>query len=305
MRDLAQSQVAIVGLGLMGGSLGGALKDRCGQVVGVARRAESIDQALARDLIGRGTSDLAAGVGEADIVVLATPVRVILQQLTEIGPLLKAGCLVMDLGSTKCEIVDRMEGLPQRIEPLGAHPMCGKEVAGIAAAEITLYEGCTFVLTPLQRTSQEAVDLGRQLVQAVGGRPLILDAERHDQLVGAVSHLPYIVSCALVAAAAEAAAADPLVWQLAASGYRDASRLAASDVTMMLDILLTNRDAVLEAVSTCEEQLEELARMLREGDEQGLRAALSAVRESRVAWERGRSSATGEAGREDSSPRRE
>jgi len=282
VKQLTQSRVAIVGLGLMGGSLGGALRGKCREVVGVARRAESIEKALAGAMIDRGTLDLEEGVREADVVVLATPVRVVLCQLEKIGPLVPPQCLVIDLGSTKREVVARMAEMPEGVQPLGGHPMCGKEVAGIEAAEDTLYEGCTFVLTPLPRTSEEALALGRALAGAVGGQPLILDAERHDRLVAAVSHLPYLLACALTGAAAAAAEADPAVWQVAASGYRDTSRLAASDVTMMLDILLTNKEAVLETVSSCQAQLGDLVNLLQAGDEEGLRTALSSIRQGRA-----------------------
>jgi prephenate dehydrogenase len=252
VRQLAEGRVAVVGLGLMGGSLAGALRGRCRTVVGVARRTETIEAALARGLVDQGTIDLASGVRQADVVVLATPVRVILRLLDEIGPLLPDGCLLMDLGSTKAQIVARMAALPAHVQPLGGHPMCGREVSRIAAADPTLYRDHTFVLAPLLRTSQEALALGRALVEAAGARPLILDPDRHDRLVAVASHLPYLLACALVGAAETTASTDPMVWDVAASGFRDTSRLAASDVTMMLDILLTNRGAVLEALGTCD-----------------------------------------------------
>jgi prephenate dehydrogenase len=282
VRQLAEGRVAVVGLGLMGGSLAGALRGRCRAVVGVARRTETIEAALARGLVDQGTTDLASGVGQADVVVLATPVRVILRLLDEIGPLLPDGCLLMDLGSTKAQIVARMAALPAHIQLLGGHPMCGREVSGIAAADTTLYQDHTFVLTPLPRTSQAALALGRALVKAAGARPLILDPDRHDRLVATASHLPYLLACALVGAAETAASTDPTVWDVAASGFRDTSRLAASDVTMMLDILLTNREAVLEALNTCDEQIRHLTRLVEARDEQGLRTMLSAIRDCKV-----------------------
>ena len=282
MKRLAEGRVAVVGLGLMGGSLAGALRGRCRAVVGVARRTETIEAALARGLVDRGTADLASGVRQADVVILATPARAILHALDEIGPLLPEGCLLMDLGSTKAQIVARMAALPGHVQPLGGHPMCGKEVSGIEAADPALYQGHIFVLTPLARTSEAALVQGCALVEAIGGRPLILPPERHDRLVAVVSHLPYLLACALVGTAETTASIDPLVWGVAASGFRDTSRLAASDVTMMLDILLTNREPVLEALEDCAGQLRDLARLVDSGDEGGLRDALAAVRERRT-----------------------
>jgi len=281
MKGLPDSQVAIVGLGLMGGSLAGALRGQCRAVVGVARREETIEQALVRGLIDRGTTDLASGVGQADVVILATPVRVIMQQLAEIGPLLSAGCLLMDLGSTKTRIVEQMARLPAHVQPLGGHPMCGKEVSGIEVADPALYQGRTFILTPLPRTSEEALALGRALAQAIGAHPLVLEPGRQDYLVATISHLPYLLACTLVSTADATVSADPAVWKIVAGGFRDTSRVAGSDVTMMVDILLTNREEVLEALETYQAQLRDLTRLVAAGDEEDLRTVLSAIRQER------------------------
>jgi len=280
---LKDARVAIVGLGLMGGSLAGALRKRgaCREVRGVARREETVEEAMRRGFINAGTCDLAEGVEQADLILLATPVRTILELIPQVGSLAPAGCLLMDLGSTKARIVEAMEALPSHLQAVGGHPMCGKEVSGLEAAEADLYQGTTFVLTPLQRTSSEALMLARELVEAVGARPLLMDAERHDRLVAAVSHLPYLLSLGLVATAEEVAAEDELVWELAASGFRDTSRLAASDVTMMLDILLTNRQAVGETLSRFAHQLNAIADLLEADDEEGLRSLMGRVQKRR------------------------
>ena len=280
---LKDAQVTVVGLGLMGGSLAAALRagGACREVRGVARRPETIAEALARGFVDRGTLDLAEGVRGADIVVLATPVRTIVELIPRLGPLLPPGCLLMDVGSTKAAIVAAMERLPAHVQPLGGHPMCGKEVSGIGAAEAGLYRGATFVLTPLPRTRPEALALAWELVEAVGARPLVMDAHRHDRLVAAVSHLPYLLSLALVAAAEDVAEEDGMVWDLAASGFRDTSRLAASDVTMMLDILLTNREEVAGMLGRLRRELDELAHLLEAEDERGLQRMMEAARERR------------------------
>jgi prephenate dehydrogenase len=281
-RQLRDCQVTIIGLGLMGGSLAGALRGQCRSVVGVARRAEVIEVALAQDLIDWGTTDLVEGVRGADVVVLATPVRVILRQLAEIGSLLPEGCVLIDLGSTKTQIVAEMGHLPDHVQPLGGHPMCGKEVSGIEVAEPTLYQGQTFILTPLPRTSEAALALGRELARATGAHPLVLEAQRQDFLVGTVSHLPYMLACALVATADATTSADPAAWEIVAGGFRDTSRVAGSDVTMMLDILMTNQEEVIKAVATCQAQLDLLAHLVGNGDEEALGNALSAIRETRL-----------------------
>ena len=280
-RRLQDCQVTIVGLGLMGGSLAGALKGQCRAVVGVARRAETVETASRLGLVDWGTTDVAEGVGQADVVILATPVRIILRQLAEIGPLLPEGCLLMDLGSTKAQIVEEMARLPEHVQPLGGHPMCGKESSGIEVADPALYRGCTFILSPLPRTSGAALSLGRELAEAIGAHPLVLAGERQDFLVGTVSHLPYLLACALVATADATTSADPAAWEIVAGGYRDTSRVAGSDVTMMLDILLTNREDVLKAVRAYQAQLASLARSLEAGDEGDLRETLGTIRQKR------------------------
>jgi len=234
--------------GLMGSSLAGALRVSVGPSSGVARRAETGAAALARGLVDHATTDLPSAVARANIVVLATPVRTILRQLPEIGPLLPDGCLLMDLGSTKAEIVAAMADLPPHVQPLGGHPMCGKETSGIEVADPLLYRDRTFILSPLPRTGAATLSLGEALVRAVGANPLVIEAGRQDYLVAAVSHLPYLLACALVGTADATVSADPMVWKIVAGGFRDTSRVAGSDVTMMVDILLTNRREVIKAV---------------------------------------------------------
>ncbi|HDL86363.1 MAG TPA: prephenate dehydrogenase/arogenate dehydrogenase family protein, partial [Candidatus Acetothermia bacterium] len=166
-------------------------------------------------------------------------------------------------------------------EPLGGHPMCGREVAGIAAAEATLYRGCTFILTPLARTSPDALALGESLVQAVGAHPLVLKPNQQDRLAATISHLPYLLACALVNTADVLTSSDPAAWEIIAGGFRDTTRIAGSDVTMMLDILLTNREEVLEALNTYRAHVRRLAQLIASGEEKDLRQALTTIRKLR------------------------
>jgi prephenate dehydrogenase len=158
--------------------------------------------------------------------------------------------------------------------------MCGKEMSGLEAADGNLFRDQVFVLTPLDRTQPATLALARQMLTAIGARPVILDPERHDRLAAAISHVPYLTAAALIAATA--GAEDEMVWALAASGFRDSTRLAASNVTMMLDILRTNRAAVLEGLSRVQASLRELAESIERGDEARLRALLEASRSRRM-----------------------
>lgn len=274
--QLSDCRVTIVGLGLMGGSLGLALmgEQACQEVTGVARRGETLRRAVEWGAIQWGTLDLVEGVKDADLVILATPVRTIIDLLGRISPHLKEGAVVMDLGSTKAAVARAMAVLPSRLQPVGGHPMCGRERAGIEAAEPDLYRGATFVLTPLERTSGEALSLAQDLVEAVGARPLILDPETHDGLVATTSHLPYLLAVALMGTLGEIGAKDERVYRLAAGGFRDTSRLASSEVTMMLDILLTNRSQICQKADLFCRSLTHLLSALQKEDEEILQQIL-------------------------------
>ena len=284
MDFLEQAQVTIVGLGLMGGSLAAALSSEgaCRQVVGVARRRSTLTTALALRFIHRGTTDLEEGVRHADIVILATPVSDILAKIENIGPLLKPDCLLMDVGSTKGAICEAMQHMPAHVQPIGGHPMCGKESSGLTMAEPSLYRDKIFCLTPLDRTAPEALDLALSLVDAIGARPLILDPERHDTLVATISHFPYMLAVALVNAAQALAEDEPLTWTLAASGFRDTTRVAAGSIPMMLDILSTNRGPILRTLRQAQVEISRLAQYLEENDVNALRAALESARNRRM-----------------------
>jgi prephenate dehydrogenase len=273
---LQEARVAIVGLGLMGGSLAAALSNppACRQRIGIARRQETLDEARGRGWIDRGYTNLLDGVRKADVVVLATPPRVIIAQLEAMTAGLPPGCVVMDLGSTKGEIVAAMEHLPPHVNPIGGHPMCGRELAGLSAADASLFRGRPFVLTPLPRTPDSARELARALALAVGARPIFLEAVTHDRIVAQVSHLPHLAAVALVRAAMIGAEQDPELWSLVAGGFRDTTRLAASDVTMLLDMLLTNREMILAAAQRYRDELDVLCGLLEAGEEGALRARL-------------------------------
>ena len=284
--SLADCRVTVIGLGLMGASLCMDLiqKNLCREVRGVARRTETVLQAFNSGAVDLATDDPHTGVLGADIVILATPVRTIVSMLQEVGPFLWPGTLIMDMGSTKAEICTAMEALPASIQPIGAHPMTGKETAGFTSAETDLYRNATWVLSPLERTSPDALNLAIELVDAVGACPIVLPAERHDRLVASISHLPFLVASALVQSVAKVGVDDPTVWQLAAGGFRDTSRVAASDTRMFIDILMTNRSAVLEQLDCFSQQIDEVRHLLADADEDGLRGMLAQSQVARAGW---------------------
>lgn len=265
----------------MGGSLALALKRArwADRIAGVSRGRQSLTDALAAGAIDCGTTDLAEGVADADVVVLATPVRTLLRQLPEVGRHARPGTVILDLGSTKAAVCEIMAELPAELQPIGGHPMCGKEVGGFAAAEVGLYAGQTFVLCPLPRTSNRALETAQSLAEAAGSYVVTLDPRAHDRAVAAISHLPYLAAVGLVDTLA--AGNDPLAWALAASGFRDTTRIAASDVQMMLDILMTNRAAVLEWLQSYTRELAALRDALQADHEEQIRGRLAQAQELR------------------------
>ncbi len=263
----------------MGGSLALALRGHCQALVGVDNNPAVLARACERGVVDRAAS-LSEAVATSEVLILAAPVRGILAQLAELQRLPPARPVtVLDLGSTKGEITAAMAGLPPGYDPLGGHPMCGKEVSGLDHAEGTLFKDKVFVLVPLERTTPAAMGLARAMAAVVGARPWVLPPGHHDELAALSSHLPFMAAAALVGTAAQAG--DEEVWRMAASGFRDTSRLAASDVTMMLDILLTNRGPLLNTLAHYRDELEALMALLEAGDAEALRARLTEIQAER------------------------
>lgn len=278
-------QLTVVGLGLMGGSLALALREHAGQVIGVETSAAARALALERGIVASATADLREGVADADVVVLATPVRSIIEMLEQrLGTYMRSNTLLLDLGSTKQRIGRAMRDLPIGILAVGGHPMTGRELSGVAASDATMFRGRPFVLCPNRRTTPSALLRARALVLALGAIPVEMDAERHDRVVAAISHLPYLLSTALVATVADEGKADEAVWELAAGGFRDMSRLAGSDVRMMGDILSTNNQAVAMLLAMFRMQLARIEAMLISRDDQRLADTLQPISESRREW---------------------
>ncbi len=245
MSGFFSPHLAVVGLGLMGGSLALALRDYSGTITGVEMNPAAREYALAHKVVDIATDDLRAGVADADTVILAAPVRVIIDLITNrIGSYLRSNTLLVDIGSTKRDICDAMGRLPIGIQAIGGHPMTGKESSGIESSEATLFANRPFVLCPSRRTTPATTDRAVSLIAAINAVPIEMEPQRHDHVVAAISHLPYIISSALVATVAHEGEEDDAVWRLAAGGFRDTSRLAAQDLNMMGDILSTNTQAV-------------------------------------------------------------
>jgi prephenate dehydrogenase len=267
---LSSSRVAILGMGLMGGSLALALRSHCLEILGIDPDPAALQLAIERGAADRVSADPRELLPEADIIVLAAPVLTILRLLEHLPELHPGRPIVLDLGSTKRDIVRAMEQLPERFDPLGGHPMCGKEVNTLLAAEAGLFKGRPFVFTPLQRTSPRARSLANEFIAVLGAVPLWLDAETHDRWAAATSHAPYLIANALSSATVPEAQAA-----LAGPGYQSTTRIAATPPATMMDILLSNRENVLEALRSFRFQLDQLEASLETGDTLALQEQLT------------------------------
>jgi len=266
---LSSARVAILGLGLMGGSLALALKGKCAGLVGADPQPYARRLAMEGEVVERVSADPAEILPEADVVILAAPVQAIIDLIDKLPALHPGRAIVLDLGSTKRQILHAMGGLPERFDPIGGHPMCGKEKSSLAQAEATLFQGTPFAFIPLDRTSSKARVLADELARAVGALPLWLEAGVHDRWTAATSHLPYLAASAL------AICTPPEARPLIGPGFRGTARLAASSPVMMLDILATNRENILASLENYRGQLDILRDLLEREDFSALQILLA------------------------------
>ena len=272
---LSTARVGILGLGLMGGSLALGLHGKCRQLIGVDPDPEALLLAESRGACDRLAARPETVLPACDVVILAAPVRTIMRLLGNLPRVHPGNPIVFDLGSSKVEILGAMQSLPVRFDPLGGHPMCGKENSGMAAADPEIFRQRPFVFTRLERTSVRACHVAEQIALAVGAVPRWMDAETHDRWVSATSHLPYLAACAL-------ARSTPLeVAPLAGPGFTSTTRVAGTPSSVMLDVLFTNRSNLLDGLKELRRQLDLLENSLDKQDTGALELLLDAARERR------------------------
>ena len=273
--------VAIIGLGLMGGSLGLALRERrVARVTGYARRPDTRHLATDGGFVDVCADSPAAAVADADIAVFCTPVLTIPSLIAECREAFRAGCVVTDVGSTKAmvqrEAATALAG--SRAVFVGSHPMAGSEKSGLDAARADLYDGAIAAVTP--GSDNAATERVCRLWQAVGSRVVRLEAAEHDALVARTSHLPHLVASLLVSVAGRdpAAAASPFC----GPGFRDTTRVAAGSPELWHDIVKSNRDALLTELKILDTELGALTAMLEHGDYEGIKTLLAKGRALRA-----------------------
>jgi prephenate dehydrogenase len=276
---LQDATIGIFGLGLMGGSLAMSLNGYCAQLVGFDIDLATLELALAKGVVDQAElfSSLHKGQGlgvSVDILILATPVSTIINILQQLPSLISYPCIVMDLGSTKRDILRAMSTLPGNFDPIGGHPICGKEKLGLENADADLYQSAAFVITPLGRTTQRAKSAAQQVISTLRAKPIEMSAEDHDRVLATTSHLPFLISSSLVNST------PPEFSVLIGSGYRSTSRLAGTPASMMMGVLKSNRENILQSIQQFCSSLGEMETALQNEDYAKLETILNQSRSS-------------------------
>jgi len=276
-------RLAIVGVGLLGGSVAKAARAHAvaREIVGVGRDLGRLGPAVSDGALDRATTDVAEGVAGADLVVLGAPVLVNETLLAHVWGAAPAGAVVTDVGSTKRSIVgaaDRLAAGRPEVQFVGSHPMAGSEQSGYGVARGDLFAGATVVVTPGDAGDARAVKGVSEFWAALGARVVTLDPDTHDRAVAAISHLPHVVAWALVDAVARF---EPEALAIAARGFKDTTRIAAADPDMWREILLDNREAVRGSVAAFRRALDDLDALVAAGDAAALTAFLARMKTAR------------------------
>jgi prephenate dehydrogenase len=272
--------VAIVGVGLIGGSIGLALRQRglAERVIGIGRRQTTLRTARRVGAVTNTTIELAKGVADAELVVVCTPVGQIAEHVRQVAESCPEGTLITDAGSTKQVIVEELDGkLPRNCRFLGSHPLAGSEKTGPAYASADLFEGRVALLTPTLNTRAEDYDCLEQFWTALGSVVIQMTPEEHDRSLAVTSHLPHAVAAALASILPE-----PL-FRLTGAGFQDTTRVAAGDADLWKQIFLANRTNLLAALDQFAQGLHSLRRALEQGDETALRTLLTLAQKNRDA----------------------
>jgi prephenate dehydrogenase len=261
--------VTIIGVGLIGGSLAKAMKAAglAGRITGTGRSKESLEQALKLGVIDVIKEDRAQAVDNADLVVLSSPVGSFEQIVREIGPRMKSGAILTDVGSVKGDLVKRMEMLlPSGISYVPGHPIAGKEKYGVAEATESLFRGAKCILTPTKKTDAASLESVKSLWAAAGAQVLLIDADTHDRVFAAVSHVPHVAAYAMVNTVTALNTGTENYIDFSGAGFKDFTRIAASSPGIWKDICLMNRANIVEIIERYEASLREIKKAVSSGD---------------------------------------
>ena len=275
-------KVAVIGLGLIGGSLAVALREsgEVGEIFGVERDAQSLRFALENGIADAGASEIGSGISGSEIVVVATYVDTIAQVAKEVSGFVSPGTVVCDVGSVKASIVREMESAPRNIRFVGAHPIAGRETSGVTESDPGLFSGKRCVVTPTESTDPEALSMIKTLFSLVGSEVVEMDPESHDEIFSLVSHLPHAVAYSLVSAVASGGE-DKNLFDFSGGGLADFTRIADSSPEMWAGIFIENREALLGAIRGFAGKLGEIEKAVASGNVEELAALLREARDSK------------------------
>ena len=280
-------KITIIGVGLLGGSIGLAVKRRrlAREVAGFVRRAASLKDCEKAGAVDYATTDLLAAVSNADLVILCTPLAQMRSLVQQFLPALKRGAVVTDVGSVKADVVRELESVVKKSGAhfVGSHPMAGGEKMGVLAAKMDLYSGAVCVITPTKKSNTGAVRKLEQFWQSLGARMLRLDAAQHDLLVSRSSHLPHVLAATLVNLVLEPAHPQTQVG-LCATGFRDTTRIASGSPEMWRDIVLANRKNVARSVEAFVTELNKFQSALKRSDAQAVEKIFATAKRRRDHW---------------------
>ncbi len=275
--------LCIVGLGMIGGSLAGALKKAGyeGRITALVRSATSGERGVELGYIDAFSTDAADVIPEADIVMLAVPMLSMHSQLQIIKPLLKTTAIVTDAGSVKAPFIrDAQSVLGSLARVVPGHPIAGREKTGVDAADVDLYQQRKVLLTPTEETLDEAVTVVKLLWELTGAEVESLSPEQHDRVLAATSHLPHVLAFALVDTLATQQGAEE-IFRYAAGGFRDFSRIASSDAVMWRDVCLSNKDAILESMDRLDDHLKQLRASIAASDGDAIEQTFKRAKKAR------------------------
>lgn len=274
MSEVLYPRVALIGLGLIAGSMSLAMRQAglVGEVVGYARSAQTRETAIEINLVDRVTDNAADAVKDADLVVLAVPVGAMGEIAAEIAPYLKAGATVTDVGSVKQAVIEAVAPhIPASVNFIPGHPLAGTEHSGPRAGFPSLFSNRWWLLTPPENTDEAALARLSKLIRAIGANVDTMEAAHHDTVLAVTSHTPHLIAYTMVGVADHIKrVTESEVIKYSAAGFRDFTRIAASDPTMWRDVFLQNKDAVLDILGRFAEELFVLQRAIRMGDGQHL-----------------------------------
>jgi prephenate dehydrogenase len=270
-------KVTIIGVGLIGGSLGKALRkgNLAQEIIGYGRRRTTLKKALQNGAVDKITLSPQKAVAESELVVICLPISQIYSYLKKVEPYLEKKVIILDVGSTKDKLLAKIEqNLRLDVSFIGCHPIAGSEKSGVEAAKANLFQGAVCVITPTRRTSPQALEVVTKLWQKLGSKPLFLSPSLHDALLAQTSHLPHLVAVGLVNTLSEASRKDALIFKLIGRGFLDTTRVSSSNPDIWLDICTSNRENILKALNNFLKVMKELRQCLTKKEFEKLRELL-------------------------------